>query len=469
MTAHAHPPADLNEPPPPTSRVLMVGLVGVGLVVVALVYGLATAAPRQGFEPHSADGPRALIAIVGLFVTGCAVSMRPRWFGGWLCAAAAAILGYGFGMPAPAGTEWYLSPPRDWFAGVPNAWDSIQLFFGVAAVIGLIGTAWTFLPRRAVLGLILAGAAFHFAGILSAMTSPAPTPFLSDQYWRRIARPYLQFAYMNNAYQFYSPDPGPACEIWAAIEYKPEGVEDNDPDAPKHCAWVTVPTRRDHWKDPLGLSYYRRLSLTENSAQIYRQGYFLPPAEAELVRQRRESEIHRIPRYGQDAVQRVVPIDLVSRQVLPAYARRIAYANPKDGWKVTGVKVYRVQHAIVNPEQFVGYDQVTNKRWTAWSPYNASLYMPYFQGDFKRDGTLKDSEAPLLYWMVPIEPIETPPLSRKEYRATGGFRRYFKDNVAEHGGCPRPMVTIIEEPPEAQLKAMEFKVEPKKGPDGERP
>ena len=67
--------------------------------------------------------------------------------------------------------------------------------------------------------MILAGMAFHFAGILSAITSPPPTPPVTDQYWRRVAREYLMFAYMNNAYQFYSPDPGPACELWVCFEY----------------------------------------------------------------------------------------------------------------------------------------------------------------------------------------------------------------------------------------------------------
>lgn len=444
MTAHAHPPADLHEPPPPTYRVLTVGLVGVGFVVAALVVGLAVGAPLRGFDAHPADGPRAFLSVLGLFVAGCAVSMRPGWFGGWLCGAAAAFLGYGFGLPAPAGTEWYLAPPRDWFAGVPNAWDSIQLFFGVAGVIGLFGAAWMWLPRRVVLGLILAGVAFHFAGILSAITSPAPTPFLSDQYWRRVARPYLQFAYMNNAYQFYSPDPGPACEIWACIEYKPEGAADNDPDVPRECAWVAVPRRTEHWKDPLGLAYYRRLSLSENTAQIFRQGYFLPPAELERVRQRRETELERVPRYGQDAVQRVVPIDLVTRHVLPSYARHLAHAHAQPGKEVKGVKVYRAQHVIISPDQFVGFDMATNARVSAWGPYNASLYMPYFQGEFATDGTLKDPEATLLYWLVPIVPHATPPASRAEYRATGGFKRYFRDYVSEHAGCPRPAPTPID-------------------------
>jgi len=369
--------------------VLIVGLIGIGLVAVALVYGLVVGAPLQGFDPHRGDGTRALLACIGLLVTGCAVSMRPGWFGGWLCAAAAALIGYGVGMPPPAGTEWYLAPPRNWFAGVPNSWDSIQLFFGVACLIGIIGTAWTRLPRRAVLTLILIGAAFHFAGIFSAITSPAPTPFLTDQYWRRVARQYLQFAYMNNAYQFYSPDPGPASELWICVDYRPEGTKDDDPDAPKECAWIYVPTRSTDYKDPLGLAYYRRLSLTENVAQYHRSGYYLPPNEATQVELRRQKEDQRIPRYGQPQVQRIVPIDLVARQVLPSYARHLAkaYARPEPDekgirWDVKGIKIYRTEHTIVTPDQFVGFDSVTNTRVTPWSPYNPALYMPYYQGEF---------------------------------------------------------------------------------------
>src|SRR4051794_22411054 len=95
MTVHSPAASDLlEEPPPPTSHVLIVGLVGVGLVLAAVVFGLATGAPRRGFDTHWADGPRALLACLGLLVAGCAVSMRHRWYGGWLCGAAAGFLGY---------------------------------------------------------------------------------------------------------------------------------------------------------------------------------------------------------------------------------------------------------------------------------------------------------------------------------------------------------------------------------------
>ena len=65
--------------------------------------------------------------------------------------------------------------------------------------------------------------------------------------------------------------------------------------------------------------------------------------------------------------------------------------------------------------------------------------MPYYQGEFDPAGNLKDPQAPLLYWLVPIVPHDTPPTSAAEYRARGGFNRYFIDYVSIHAGCPRPL------------------------------
>lgn len=461
MTASDRAPDLTHEPPAPTRRVLITGLVGVGIAFLALLLGLFTSAPLRGFDAHWADGPRALLCVIGLVVAGCAVSLRPGWFGGWLCGSAAALLGYGFGAPAPAGTEWYLAPPRNWYAGVPNSWDSVQLFFGVACAIGLVGAIWTRLPRKAVYSLILLGVAYHFAGILSAITSPPPTPWLTDQYWKRVARPYLQFAYMNNAYQFYSPDPGPACELWICIEYRPlrPGEDPNapvdasefkelelgdDPETQRDCEWHYIPKRDVDYKDPLGLSFYRRLSVTENVAQYVPPGHVPLRAEQEKVAARRAqfARTDFIPRtYPDDNLERRVPNELVVRQVLPSYVRHLAHTHVKPDKAIKSIRVYRTLHMIATLAEFRGYDTMARRDVTPKSPYHPSLYMPYFQGKFARDGRLIDPTDPMLYWLVPIAPVpgREVPLDREEYKRNGGFDHYFTDYVSRQAGCNRPI------------------------------
>jgi hypothetical protein len=414
----------------------MVGLAGVFLVLTALIIGLATSAPMHGFEPHSADGPRAMLCALGLLVTGCAISMRPNWFGGWLCGAAAGLLGYGLGAPRPAGTDWYLARPNDWYSAIPSSWDSIHVFFLVAFAVGLLGAAWTCLPRKVVLSLMLVGVAYHFGGIISAITSPPPTPWLTDQYWKRIARPYLQFAYMNNAYQFYSPDPGPACELWVFIEYKTD-----DPEGPKDGDWIYIPRRHTHYIDPLGMSFYRRLSITENVAQYLAPTQAPLPAEQQAVLGRRNLAARDyIPRMNWPPEQeRRVPNEIVTRQILPSYARHLIWAYAEPSKPVKSVRIYRTFHLITTLPQFRGYDANAGQPDEPVSPYSPKLYLPFFQGEYTPEGKLVDSADPLLYWLVPIlEKDRKAPADRNEYERKGGFSYYFTDYVAKHAGHARP-------------------------------
>jgi hypothetical protein len=297
---------------------------------------------------------------------------------------------------------------------------------------------------------MLLGVAYHFAGILSAITSPPPTPWLADQYWRRVGKPYLQFAYMNNAYQFYSPDPGAACELWVLVEYRPEGATD-DVETERECAWHFIPRREEHYLDPLGLSFYRRLSLTENVAQYQAPGFVPLPAEQSGVLARRERAARAgggrdIPRMGAAVeYERRVPNDMVARQILPSFARHFAKEYARPGKEVRSVKIYRTLHLITTLGQFRGYDQNTGQKAMAVDPYTPSLYMPYFQGEFDRDGQLKDSTEPLLYWWVPIynDPKANRPLpaTLEEYRRNirrEGPGYYFTDTVSRHAGCERP-------------------------------
>jgi len=451
MTIPEPPPdAELEEPAASPLRVVIIGSCGVALTMSALAIGLATGAPRQGFEVHWADGIRALLACAGLFIAGCAVSMRPGWFGSCVCGAACGLLGYGIGPPRPLGTEWYLSAPRDWYAGVPNSWDSVQLFFGAAIAIGLIGAIWTRLPARAIKLCMLAWVAYHFAGILSAITSPPPTPWLTDQYWKRIGSPYLQFAYFNNAYQFYSPDPGPACELWLCVEYWPAGA-DEVADADREVEWHYIPRRDNHFIDPFGLTFYRRLSLTENVAQYQGPNYVALPAEQQAMLARRDSATRLQPdravkRMGWPVEQeRRVPNDLVARQVLPSFARHFAKDFARPGKDIHSIKIYRVLHMITTLPQFRGYDVNMGRAEMAADPYMPNLYLPYFQGEFDAKGQLLDSTEPCLYWLIPIfndpEVNNKMPETLEEYRRNYkryGFSYYFTDSVSRHAGCPRP-------------------------------
>lgn len=435
MTTEPNPLIDLEEPPIPTRTVWIVGLIGVVLSIAAWVVGYSTGAPKQGFDAHYADGPRALLAVLSLLVAGCSISMRPGWYGGWLCGAFCGLTGYGFGGSKPPGTEWYIAPPRNWYASLPNSWDSVQLFFGVAGAACLIGVIWTRLPRRAAQSLVLLGIAYHFAAILSAVTSPPPTPWITDQYWARVARPYVQFAYMNNAYQFYSPDPGPACQVWACIEYKIE-----DPDAPKDYDWVYVVNRKQDYIDPLGLSYYRRLSITENLTQSAPAG-FTPGGQeeyAKVVARRDLAARKGIPRtFPIDNVEYRVPNHLISRQVLPSYARHMIHALARPGKEVKSIKIYRVVHTTISLQLFRGFDPSTGETIPGTSPYDPTLYLPFFQGEYDSNGRLKDSTEEMLYWYVPIlryQKLPSEGLKSPEYR----FENYYKDYVSKHAGCPRP-------------------------------
>src|SRR5262249_29843751 len=78
-----------------------------------------------------------------------------------------------------------------------------------AAASPLAAVPWN-VRRTVISGVIV----LHFAGIASAALSPPPSPFIVQQLWTRIFRPYLEFMYLNNAYHFYAPDPGPASYLW---------------------------------------------------------------------------------------------------------------------------------------------------------------------------------------------------------------------------------------------------------------
>src|SRR5205823_2372220 len=184
---------------------------------------------------------------------------------------------------------------------------------------------------------------------------------------------------VNNAYQFYSPQPGPAQVLWFCIT-----GEDNN----RH--WLKIP-RRAEVLDPLGVEYFRRLSLTERANQNVPTP--LGPPEGMLLA--RESNASLIPMYPD-----LLPLQQFrmpnehGRQILSSYARHVAktHGSGRPGVPVKAIKVYLTQHRMLGQKEFAdGMD-----------PFDPTTYIPFFVGEFDAEGNLTDPSDPMLYWIVPI-------------------------------------------------------------------
>ena len=159
---------------------------------------------------------------------------------------------------AAFGASWAL------YLGAERAddWDSVRVALAVLALVALVAAPLMVVPshvRRAVIGILIVA---HFGGIVTAVLSAAPTPWAVGQVWALFYRPYLDFMYLNNAYHFYAPEPGPASSLWFRIESV-------DRQRKVHSHWLKIPDMDDNTgqpRYPLALEYQRMLALTENTA-----------------------------------------------------------------------------------------------------------------------------------------------------------------------------------------------------------
>ena len=128
------------------------------------------------------------------------------------------------------------------------------------------------------------------------------------------------------------------------------------------------------------------------------------------------------------------PTDDVVTSTLPAYVRHVAHDFHREDRKIQGIKVYRVEHEIVDPKYF----------WPRQSyPYDPTTYLPYYMGDFSIDGELKNKTDPMLYFLIPIlKREEKPKATDKEFAdrdvrnmTMATYRLMFDDWVEKHAGC----------------------------------
>jgi hypothetical protein len=340
--------------------------------VGAAIAGVAAAAGATvtSNPAHWLAVAAAIAGVLGMVIAGYAISRRPKDSVTLGLAALTAVL-------AALATN--------------PAWDSIRLMQFVMAATAAIIAVIVLLPQtlqRVTFSLLVL---YHFAGMLSAVTSPPPTPWMTGQLWARLFRPHLEFSYVNNAYQFYSPQPGPAQILWFCIT----GVDGQS-------RWYKIP-RRNEMLDPLGVEYYRRLSLTERA----NQNLILPPNN-EVVRLRYLRE--DIPLHPESAqvLQYRVPNEY-ARHIVNGYAKHVARVlgtGRKDAngdlILVHDIKIYLTQHSMLTQPQFEKLQGQPSKADNG--PYAPDTYLPYFIGQFDGAGEpmMNDFDRLMLYWLVPI-------------------------------------------------------------------
>lgn len=397
-------------PPPDFPAARRVALYGLASVGVAAILGLGLQATSA--ELLALPTVRVIATLIGLVLIGYALSLRPEQTQLWVISSVAC------GLAA--------------LIGIPTSWDSAQLLALVCTLGSLAGTLLTALPTTVSLSLISLGALFHFGGIFVATTLPEPTPWWSNQASARLYQPYLSFIYMRNAYHFYSPDPGPASHLFVLLTYERDKL---DPVTGKNEVlneWITLPRRDKHMKDPLGLTYYRRLSLTEMVSGTIPDLYTASSFEKGDVRERRIrqaallAEDERIPLADPammpEYLQYRVPRPDITRYLLPSYAKHLAVENSQPArngepaLKVTKIRIYRAEHSIIQPTEFIKARDV----------YHPTTFRVYYLGEYDPEGKLIDSTDPMLYWLVPVAPkVNGPSPSDPE-------KRDYEDFLSRH-------------------------------------
>jgi hypothetical protein len=319
----------------------------------------------------------------------------------------AVVAGYALSLLPNSPISWL------WFAvtmflvsfGFPEEWDSYRFFASVVFIVGLFGAFITVLPKsvRYVVGTLCI--LFHFSSILVATTWPPTAPWLVNQLGTRYYSIYMKFMYLGNAYHFYSPDPGPASHIYFLVKYK--HLNEIDPGSKKNVEtyeWVSMPTRPDQVRDPLALTYQRRLALSEQCAPATPEALAPLTFEKDDVYGRRNmvstglfsSGYPTIPFAPDDVEPKIyqyrVPMPNITGYVLPSYVRHVAAFSQTAEKEVVNIKVYRFEHRIMPPARLA----------FGLNPFHPTTYRCYFLGDFTTDGKLVDPKDPMLYWLIPI-------------------------------------------------------------------
>ncbi len=298
----------------------------------------------------------------------------------------------------------------------PRDWDTIRLFLRVLAIACAYGAGLVLVSTRIFRFVVSALFALHFTAILSACFGITPAPWIVQQTWTRLFRPYLDFVYLNNAYHFFAPDPSTSSYVWFRVVFVA-------PDGKQYGIWHKLPEIDEKGRSlhTVSLEYQRFLSLTEatsypetppapivmnkdNEPQTnpfyYRRLMLRPgvPGADERIVGKQTTDDLRIPThpdFPQELNQVKVPIDTAHRLLL-SFARSIARIHKthpdNPDWKFKSVKIYRVTHLIAQ----------MNWLQMRIPPNDPCTYHPFYMGTFDENGDRVIEEDPYLFWLIPI-------------------------------------------------------------------
>src|SRR5687767_4738412 len=135
-----------------------------GLIGTAFA-GAAAAARLVAGGQLPLDAIAAITGVVGMLITGTAVARRPKDSVVLAIGSATALLA---------------------FVGTSPAWDAIRVMMGVMAAVAAVAAVLLRLSQTVQRVAISVIVLYHFCGILSAITSPNPMPWLTGQLWGRV-------------------------------------------------------------------------------------------------------------------------------------------------------------------------------------------------------------------------------------------------------------------------------------------
>jgi hypothetical protein len=403
-----------------------------------LLTGLAiTAAGLLLFAAGDSLAPiRFVLFLAGLITAGAALSMRFRVAGQFFEERMETA-----GMLAVAAFACLLA-----FADAISAdpsWDSMQLVLVVLIAVTLLGVVLVLLPmtiRMIVVGVLIL---VHFGGMITAATTIEPpgasAPWVSRQLWSNVYRRYLQFMYLNNAYHFYSPEPGPPALVWFHIKYDSGQVK-----------WFKIPHRDD---DPVPIHHTRLLSITESTAVASTQ----PPQDQTRwsdIKFNRETagkvyDIKTAPDYIMPESLQYQETQIFSQKMIESYVRHVAWEFPSLGDpnnKVKSIKVYRLRHRIISAQEVA----------EGHSPLDKLMYIGFYQGeydpagkllhaDYDANGNVTQVNDPFRFWYMPIyfQPKDHSKFYRPDMKPD---ELELVDSLTQHGRLDLDERKVIDDP-----------------------